>query len=172
MRENKLPLNKKIMKASCCVVKFLMTYVLLTRRENRDELLKEDVIPIWLITQNFQVNWAYAIVHYMSKFQRSNSVGLPYGSLIAKFLFKARIFLDNETLSSTSRKVIEKSQILIKVWVGDKSLEGALMEASDRKDIQWPLSERMFTSLLSISQGNSQAIQELTITLCSSRNMC
>ncbi|KAI5416095.1 hypothetical protein KIW84_041223 [Lathyrus oleraceus] len=84
-------------------------------RENRDELLKEDVIPIWLITQNFQVNWAYAIVHYMSKFQRSNSVRLPYGSLIAKFLFKARIFLDNETLSSTSQKVIEKSQIPIKV---------------------------------------------------------
>lgn len=93
----------------------LLTYVILPTRKNYDELLKEDVVPIWLLTQNFQVNWTYGMVSYMFKCQKTNLVWLPYEGLITKFLVKVEINLDNETLSSSSRQNDAKSLSLIKV---------------------------------------------------------
>lgn len=45
------------------------------------------------------------------KYQIRNSVGLPYESLITKFLVKATINLDNEITTSTSRKIGENLKV-------------------------------------------------------------
>ncbi|CAI8609561.1 unnamed protein product [Vicia faba] len=76
-------------------------------------------------------------------------------------MVKFGIFLDNETSSLDSGKIDEKSISLVKVQLGDRSLEGVLINAGDNKDNQIPSSKGMFTTLLKISQECSQAIQEL-----------
>lgn len=49
MKERKLPFKANFMKESFYVVLHLVTRVLLSRRKNRDELLKEDVVLLWLL---------------------------------------------------------------------------------------------------------------------------
>lgn len=56
MRDVKLPLKEKFIKGSCFIVHQLVTCVLLSRRENRNETLKEDIVVTWLLTHNYQVH--------------------------------------------------------------------------------------------------------------------
>lgn len=49
-REKKLPLETKFIQVSCHVMHHLMKHVLLPRKENCDDLLKEGVLPLRLLT--------------------------------------------------------------------------------------------------------------------------
>lgn len=70
--------------------------------------------------------------------------------------------MDNETSSSASRHIDEKSLGLNKARVGIRSLEDVRTESDDIKDNQGSSFEGMFTTLLVISQETSQIVQELT----------
>lgn len=96
--------------------------------------LKEDMVPLWMLTQNLQVNWAYSMISYMLKCQRSNSVGLPYGGMINELMLRVGIHLYYETLSYAPGKIDEKSLRLIRVHINDGNLETVPMDASDRKE--------------------------------------
>lgn len=100
------------------------------------------------------------MVHYMFDCQKINPAGLPYGSLIIKFMVEVGISLNRETSSKTHGQLNDESLSLIKVYADDENLEDVLIEADVKDNLDLPFEEKL-VSMLAISQEIAQVNQRI-----------
>lgn len=82
MQDRKLPIKANYLKEKIRVVHYLITSILLPRRDNLGVVIKEDMIPLWLMTHRFQTNWVDEMLLHMIYCKENQSSGLPYETLI------------------------------------------------------------------------------------------
>lgn len=74
------------MKSKVCGIHYLLRRILFPRNINLKIVIRNDIVPLCLITQQFQTNWIEGILLEMYYCKQTHSIRIPYGALIAKLL--------------------------------------------------------------------------------------
>lgn len=156
----KLHIKINILKAPYRFIHHVVTRVLLSRKNNYKNILKEDVVIMCLLTHNIQTNWAYGVMCHMMEFKRNNSTWLPYGHLITQILSDVNVIFEREISNPDLAQIGKDSLNKIKIWVVNEDLkyEPLRLKNNDQDFFQDPSIEAMPSSILSNSQENSTVL--------------
>lgn len=95
-----IPIKKKFMKEKFHVVHHMFTHILFPRQENYGFLIKEEIVAIWMLTQNHRTNRVDGVFNHISQCRMNHSIGFPCRSLIIKVLANARVDFEGESVDT------------------------------------------------------------------------
>ena len=87
--------NAGSLKMNDRLLHYIWVYILCPRGSNFAQLLKEDILMLWLIKNNVRINWPHYIMQHIIKC-RDNKMPLPYANLITRILQVYGFDLSNE----------------------------------------------------------------------------
>lgn len=71
MEDRKLPIKAIHLKSKIYVSNYLVTRILLPKKENLDVVTKEYVVPLWLLTKQFQTNRVKDMLLHMIHYKQT-----------------------------------------------------------------------------------------------------
>jgi len=93
----------------------IVTKILVPRGSNHSTLNKGDLILMYYIQHNIQVDWIYVFRHHMLKAKRLTNFRLPYVVLVSKFIEYFGIDVEDELEESTGLLNYTSNQNLHKI---------------------------------------------------------
>lgn len=127
MEDGKIPINVSYLKPKVYVTHCLVPRILLPRQINLDIVIKEDVVPLWLLTQQFQTNCVEGVLFRMDHFQQTRTTWLPYRALITKVLVSFGIRTMREIMDSTNNKIYYSLLRRIKICIDHGELRNNII---------------------------------------------
>lgn len=107
------PMEKRIIhfrtslfKPKVRIIHYLMTRIVLPRNININYIIKDDIIPLWLLTQSIPTNWLDEMFHHMSYYKEKSSTKLLYGEIITRILNTFNIDTQGENAISSNNNLI------------------------------------------------------------------
>lgn len=100
MENKKLPIKASFLKSKVGIIHFLLTWILFPRKVILNFVIKEDVVPLWIIIKKFKTNWVEGIFLHMIYCKETQTDGFPYGGLITKLLGAFNINTMGEAMES------------------------------------------------------------------------
>lgn len=131
MEDRKIPIKVSYLKAKIHVVHYLITRILLPGQDNLVVVIKEDVFPLWLLTQNFQTTWVEVMLIHMIHYKQTQIVGLPYEALITKILVVFRIYIMGETVDVIQTNINHSFLRIMRVCIFHGELRNESMDEDE-----------------------------------------
>lgn len=85
MEKKKAPFRSIHLKPNVKILHYLLTRIMFPRIINHGFVVREDVVPLWLLTHKISTNWVDGMFNHMIR-KEISYVGLSYGPIITKLL--------------------------------------------------------------------------------------
>lgn len=112
------------------ILHYLQIITLFPRNINHNHVIREYVVPLWLLIQEILINWVEGIFNHVIWCKEIPSTGLPYGPIITRLLATFNIDTMDEAKYSTYHRITYTALRQIKVLVK----HGEIQEDSSIKE--------------------------------------
>lgn len=86
MEKKKVPFKPVHLKPTVRILHYLITRILCPRIINNRYVIREYIVPLWLLTQKITTNWVEGMINHMIWCKEIPSVGLPYEPIITRLI--------------------------------------------------------------------------------------
>lgn len=97
MGKKKVPFKTTHSRPKLRILHYLLTKILFPRIINHGYVLREDIVSLWLITQEIPTNWVEGILNHIIQCKKIPFAGLPYGPIITRLLATFKVYTMEET---------------------------------------------------------------------------
>lgn len=92
MEKNNVPFKATDLKSKIKILHYLLTRIIFSRVINHGYVIREDVVPIWILTHEISTNWVEDLVNHMIQCKENSFTKLPYGPMVSKLLATFNVY--------------------------------------------------------------------------------